>query len=49
MFAGLEMHCISFRTLLLTILLVPWMIFVGVPFTELIIRQESKARTTNKL
>lgn len=30
------------RTFLLTILLVPWMMFVGVPFVEFIIRQVSR-------
>lgn len=30
------------RTFVLTIILVPWMMFVGVPFVEFIIRQFSK-------
>lgn len=30
------------RTFVLTIILVPWMMFVGVPFVEFIIRQVSK-------
>ncbi len=30
------------RTFLLTIILVPWMMFVGVPFVEFIIRQFSR-------
>jgi antibiotic biosynthesis monooxygenase (ABM) superfamily enzyme len=31
------------RTLLLTVTLVPWMVFVGVPFVESIIRRMSPA------
>jgi antibiotic biosynthesis monooxygenase (ABM) superfamily enzyme len=30
------------RTLLLTIILVPWVVFAGVPFVDLLIRQVSK-------
>lgn len=30
------------RTFLLTIVLVPWMMFVGIPFIEIIVRQFSQ-------
>ena len=35
------------RTFVLTIILVPWMMFVGVPFVETIIRRFSKKGSTN--
>ncbi|MBK8141931.1 MAG: hypothetical protein IPK57_13790 [Chitinophagaceae bacterium] len=34
------------RTFILTISLVPWMMFIGVPFLDFLIRQVSKASTT---
>lgn len=34
------------RTFILTISLVPWMMFIGVPFLDFLIRRVSKASTT---
>lgn len=36
------------RTLILTLSLVPWMVFVGVPFVDLIIRSISSVNEKNK-
>lgn len=35
------------RTLILTVSLVPWMMFVGVPFLDLLIRSVSNKKTGN--
>lgn len=35
------------RTLLLTLVLVPWIIFIGVPLVDLILRQISSKGNTN--
>ncbi|KQX13539.1 hypothetical protein [Flavobacterium sp. Root420] len=37
------------KTLLLTLTLVPWIIFVGVPFVDFIIRQASKKDNKQQL
>lgn len=43
----LETMPLYLRTFVLTIILVPWMMFVGVPFVETIIHRFSKKGSTN--
>ncbi|MBI3218773.1 MAG: hypothetical protein HYZ44_04620 [Bacteroidetes bacterium] len=41
---ALSVYPIYVRTLILTLILVPWMVFVGVPFIDVLIRRVSGSK-----